>query len=144
MSSVQFASEKPGVVVADRCNKWDNDVTVQATRGIIIRVLSPFPFVHQEIALPSDVLSSLDMLGSILSEFFHPRIFITFKSTRQKDSSTFLYLIENFFLTSKEARYRGEKGEKKERIELARPFRYLSFNTPLLITLPCDDRSQSL
>lgn len=82
MSSVQFASEKPGVVVADRCNKWDNDVTVQATRGIIIRVLSPFPFVHQEIALPSDVLSSLDMLGSILSEFFHPRIFITFKSTK--------------------------------------------------------------
>lgn len=81
MSSVQFASEKPGVVVADRCNKWDNDVTVQATRGIIIRV-SPFPFVHQEIALPSDVLSSLDMLGSILSEFFHPRIFITLKSTK--------------------------------------------------------------
>lgn len=78
MSSVQFA----GVVVADRCNKWDNDVTVQATRGIIIRVLSPFPFVHQEIALPSDVLSSLDMLGSILSEFFHPRIFITLKSTK--------------------------------------------------------------
>lgn len=137
MSSVQFASEKPGVVVADRCNKWDNDVTVQATRGIIIRVLSPFPFVHQEIALPSDVLSSLDMLGSILSEFL-------LHLNRQKDSSTFLYLIENFFPTSKEARYRGEKGEKKERIELARPFRYLSFNTPLLITLPCDDRSQSL
>lgn len=135
MSSVQFASEKPGVVVADRCNKWDNDVTVQATRGIIIRVLSPFPFVHQEIALPSDVLSSLDMLGSILSEFL-------LHLNRQKDSSTFLYLI--FFPTSKEARYRGEKGEKKERIELARPFRYLSFNTPLLITLPCDDRSQSL
>lgn len=137
MSSVQFASEKPGVVVADRCNKWDNDVTVQATRGIIIRVLSPFPFVHQEIALPSDVLSSLDMLGSILSEFL-------LHLNRQKDSSTFLYLIENFFPTSKEARYRGEKGEKKERIELVRPFRYLSFNTPLLITLPCDDRSQSL
>lgn len=139
MSSVQFASEKPGVVVADRCNKWDNDVTVQATRGIIIRVLSPFPFVHQEIALPSDVLSSLDRYSqnfSILEFLLH--------LNRQKDSSTFLYLIENFFPTSKEARYRGEKGEKKERIELARPFRYLSFNTPLLITLPCDDRSQSL
>lgn len=143
MSSVQFASEKPGVVVADRCNKWDNDVTVQATRGIIIRVLSPpFPSSTRKSLSPltffprSICLDRYSQNFSILEFLLH--------LNRQKDSSTFPYLIENFFPTSKEARYRGEKGEKKERIELARLFRYLSFNTPLLITLPCDDRSQSL